>query len=177
MLLYAIVRMQKPEHVIETGVASGRSSTAILTALAENGNGMLHSIDLPQFYEGENPEQYTTSEGNQELTGFVPKGKQPGWLIPDALRSRWELILGDSNEELPKLFARIPAVDLYYHDGDHSYPTMHFEFEEAWKRLTATGILLSDDIDWNSAWKEFIDTHAPRAVYSYRHFGIAAKQK
>ncbi|NNM84029.1 class I SAM-dependent methyltransferase [Candidatus Parcubacteria bacterium] len=175
MMLYTLVRMQKPEVVVETGVASGRSSATILSALAENGKGRLYSIDLPKFYTGEAPVHFTTEEGNQELRGFVPKGKQPGWLIPDALRSRWELILGDSNAELPKLFARLPTVDMFYHDGDHSYGTMRFEFDEVWKRLSPGGLLLSDDIDWNSAWKEFVAKEHPHSDYSYRHFGIARK--
>jgi predicted O-methyltransferase YrrM len=176
MILYTLVRIQKPEVVIETGVASGRSSTAILAALNENKKGRLYSIDLPQFYTGKEPEHFTTEEGNQELRGFVPEGKQPGWLIPDELRGRWELILGDSNVELPKLLARLPAVDMFYHDGDHSYGTMHFEFDEVWKRLPVGGLLLSDDIDWNNAWREFVATKKPRAVYAYRHFGITRKE-
>ncbi len=175
MMLYTLVRMEQPDVVIETGVASGRSSTAILAALAENRKGKLYSIDLPQFYSGTAPGRYTTAEGNEELKGFVPEGKRPGWLIPDELRGRWELILGDSNAELPELFSRVPSVDMFYHDGDHSYGTMRFEFEEAWKRLRAGGLLLSDDIDWNAAWKEFLATEQPRVSFSYRHFGIARK--
>lgn len=176
MMLYSLVRMQKPEFVIETGVASGRSSMTILSALRDNEKGRLYSVDLPQFYASETPESFTTSEGNQELRGFVPEGKQPGWLVPDELRSRWELILGDSNEELPKLFARIPNIDMFYHDGDHSYSTMKFELQEAWGRLPGGGLLLSDDVDWNNAWKEFVDIKKPHDVHVYRHFGIARKE-
>ena len=175
MMLYALVRMQKPEVIIETGVASGRSSSVILAALRDNGKGRLYSIDLPQFYGGDTPERFTTTEGNQELRGFVPEGKQPGWLIPEALRDRWELILGDSNEELPKLLARTPIVDIFYHDGDHSYGTMHFEFESTWKQIPSGGLMLSDDIDWNDAWKDFVRDAAPEKNYAYRHFGIARK--
>ncbi len=58
MMLYTLVRMQKPENIIETGVASGRSSMAILSALKDNKKGRLYSIDLPQFYAGEEPEHF-----------------------------------------------------------------------------------------------------------------------
>lgn len=176
MMLYALVRAEMPETVVETGVASGRSSSAILAALSSNNKGRLHSIDLPKFYaQGTKPEHYTTEEGNQELVGFVPEGEQPGWLIPNELRVRWNLILGDSNEELPKLFEKESVVNIYYHDGDHSYKSMCFEFEQAWERLPEGGLLLSDDIDWNDAWKECVERVRPSLVTTYRHFGIARK--
>lgn len=38
---------EKPERVIETGVARGASSQAILQALEENRKGHLYSIDMP----------------------------------------------------------------------------------------------------------------------------------
>ncbi len=175
MMLYALVRMQKPEIVIETGVASGRSSAVILSALHENGKGTLYSIDLPHFYDGSEPGQYVTHEGNKELKGFVPKGKEPGWLVPTELRYRWKLILGDSNVELPKLVDTISSIDIFYHDGDHSYETMQKEFAIAWEKIPKEGFLLSDDIDWNSAWKEFVKQELAAQTVSYRHFGIAKK--
>lgn len=175
LMLYTAVRVLQPEVVVETGVASGRSSSAILQGLSENGKGTLYSIDVPKEYDTEHPETYVTKEGNRELKGFVPKGKQPGWLIPDELRSRWKLILGDSNEELPKLLSKLDRVDMFYHDGDHSFETMSFEFKNAWQKIPKGGIVFSDDIDWNAAWKEFITRERPPRYDTYRHFGIAIK--
>ena len=175
MVLYTLVRMLEPEIIIETGVASGRSSAAILEALAGNGKGRLYSIDLPQFYSGDAPDLYKTDEGNSELKGFVPKGKEPGWLVPKELRDRWELILGDSNVELPKLFAKLPKINMFYHDGDHSYETMSFEFRSAWEKIPEGGYLLSDDTKWNVAWKEFADSHEEAFARVYRNFGVMRK--
>lgn len=175
LMLYAAVRVLKPNVVIETGVASGRSSATILQGLKENDSGVLYSIDLPKEYETHSPETYVTKEGNQELTGFIPQGKQPGWLVPDELRSYWRLILGDSNTELPKLLSELGRVDMFYHDGDHSFETMSFEFKSTWQKISAGGVLFSDDIDWNTAWKEFIIQEQPIHTRSYRHFGIAVK--
>lgn len=45
-LLYTIARLSRPATVVETGVASGRSSFSILQALADNGEGLLYSIEL-----------------------------------------------------------------------------------------------------------------------------------
>jgi hypothetical protein len=175
LMLHAVARQQKPEVVVETGVASGRSSAAILDALEKNGKGKLYSIDLPLFYDSATPERFTTNEGNSELKGFVPKGKEPGWLIPDHLRPRWELILGDSNVELPKLIERFPVVDMFYHDGDHSYETMSYEFRALWEKIPNGGFLFSDDTKWNNAWTEFVGRHPDCASFVYRSLGIIRK--
>ena len=45
--LYALCRKLKPDVVVETGVASGVSSSYILCALHENEHGQLYSIDVP----------------------------------------------------------------------------------------------------------------------------------
>jgi hypothetical protein len=175
-ILHVLSLALTPEVVVETGVASGRSSAATLEALRKNGKGKLYSVDLPQHYEGDEPGQYQTHEGNTELRGFVPKGEQPGWLIPDPLRERWQLILGDSNVELPKLLSTLPKVDIFYHDGDHSYETMIKEFAWAWEKIPSGGFLLSDDTDWNTAWEEFCTANPGAYQFKYRHFGILRKK-
>lgn len=174
-MLHILSLAQKPDIVVETGVASGRSSAATLEALRLNEKGALYSIDLPQHYDGATPGHYVTHEGNTELEGFVPKGKQPGWLIPDHLRKSWNLILGDSNVELPTLLPTLPKIDIYYHDGDHTYESMMREFSLAWEKIPIGGFLLSDDTDWNTAWKEFCTTHSGTYQFNYRHFGILRK--
>ena len=45
-IVYATVRILKPSIVVETGVASGVSTTLILQALSLNGKGQLYSIDI-----------------------------------------------------------------------------------------------------------------------------------
>ncbi|MCI4368386.1 MAG: class I SAM-dependent methyltransferase, partial [Thermoplasmata archaeon] len=50
--LYAIVRLIRPAHVIETGVSSGVSSMHLLLGLNANRRGQLHSIDLPTHQAG-----------------------------------------------------------------------------------------------------------------------------
>jgi len=49
--LYVIIRAVKPEIVIETGVASGKSSSLILLALEHNAKGKLFSVDLPNYHK------------------------------------------------------------------------------------------------------------------------------
>ena len=106
VVLYAICRMQKPDIVVETGVASGVSSSHILCALERNKHGHLYSIDLPWW-----------------------QGNQSGWMIPNYLRHRWHLILGKSSEKLAPLLKKIAEIDIFLHDSEHSYQNMPWEFQ------------------------------------------------
>ena len=47
IVLYGLVRALRPEFVVETGIATGVSTSFISAALIENGAGRLYSIDLP----------------------------------------------------------------------------------------------------------------------------------
>lgn len=175
LMLYVIIRMLKPEIVIETGVASGRSSAVILGALRDNNKGELYSIDLADFFGGENPDTFITKEGMTEYKGYVPKGKEPGWLIPDELRSRWHLILGDSKIKLPELLDNIKRVDIFYHDSDHNYETMFFEYKTVWPYISQGGFLFSDDVKWNNAFDDFLRDQDPKFHRKKFGFGILLK--
>jgi len=132
-ILYVICRVLRPKIVLETGVASGVSSTYILHALDRNQLGTLYSVDFP------------TS----------PDGLASGWLIPDRLRNRWHLTLGKSSEKLPVLLEEIPKVDVFLHDSDHSYKNMMFEFRTVWPHIREGGLLLSDDTHMNRSFFDF----------------------
>ena len=130
VVLYVICRKLRPEAVVETGVSSGVSSSYILHSLEDNKSGALYSIDLP-------------GQG------------QSGWLIPDYLRHRWQLIPGMSVEELPPLLEKLRTIDIFLHDSEHSYENMLWEYQTAWVHLKAGGILLSHNIDSNYAFDDF----------------------
>jgi len=155
--LYVIVRGVKPEVVVETGVASGVSSIHVLRALAANGKGTLHSIDLPR------------AAGTR-----LPEGRSPGWLVPEPLRKRWRLSLGDSRTFLPGLLATLDRVDLFFHDGDHSYQNMYSEFEQILPRLTPGGLIVCDDSTLHAAWDDFCAKHHLRANRIV-HMGMTRK--
>ncbi|HQI25768.1 MAG TPA: glycosyltransferase [Candidatus Paceibacterota bacterium] len=174
-VLYLLVRILKPDIVVETGVASGRSSSFILQGLEDNKKGKLISIDLPKFYKANQPETYLTEEGNTELKSFVPQEREPGWLVPRDLRHRWELVLGDSRVELPKIINNLEKVDLFYHDSDHSYESMMFEYETVWPKLSVGGFLVSDDIKWNKAWFDFVCRYPKGTVFKHRSLGVIKK--
>jgi hypothetical protein len=157
MRLYALMRELQPETVVETGVCNGFSTAFLLLGLDRNGVGELHSLDLPDVV-GEVYDPGTFWEGKR--CAGIPPGKDPGWVIPDELRVRWRLVLGRSQEELPRLLERLGTLDFFMHDSEHSYECMRFEFETAWPALPDGGVLVADDWDWNDAFMELAqETH------------------
>src|ERR671923_2074773 len=170
--LYAVLRKLRPRVAVETGVANGFSTAFSLLALQANDDGQLHSIDLPReagrdyapgtFYEGEG-------------RAGIPSGSEPGWLIPAELTESWTLILGRTQDELPPLLQRLGTIDSFMHDSEHSFECMWFEFNAAWPRLRAGGVLLSDDVNSTEAFPRFAAEQARRPLRLAR--GMALLQK
>ena len=149
-VLFLMVRKLKPLAVIETGVAQGVSSYGILKALDLNGSGRLISIDLPT----RNPEGTVNRDGTRDPV-HTPSSVDPGWLVPEELRRLWDLRLGRSEELLLQIEE---PIDMFFHDSDHSYANMKFEFDWAYRHLRKGGLLVSDDTWRNSAFERVCGT-------------------
>lgn len=147
-LLYLFVRRFRPTHIVETGVEYGFSTAHLLKGLHDNGTGDLVSIDLPTT----DPRGHL-SDGRWD-GAHVASASLTGAAIPEALRSRWELVLGDSRELLPTVLERQP-IDAFFHDSDHAEATMAREYRQSWEHLAVGGLLLSDDINLNTAFDQF----------------------
>lgn len=146
-LLYTLLRAIKGKKVIETGVAEGESTSHILQALADNGGGILHSIDFPnQFY---------ITDAGEVHAEFNPPDVDPGCLVPQTLKKYWRLTLGSSYDKLPKVLAKEGEIDVFFHDSEHTAEVMTFEYETAWPHIRRGGYLVTDDASWNSAFKDF----------------------
>ena len=144
LLQYAAIRAFAPEIVVETGVANGVSSSYLLLALEMNGQGRLYSIEIGD-------------------SSFLPPGKPTGWIVPERLRPRWDLRIGDSRELLPKLLAELGMVGVFIHDSLHTYEHMLWEYRAAVPYVKPGGLLISDDADWNRAFPDFsAETRATR---------------
>jgi hypothetical protein len=150
--LYALVRHLRPTTAVETGVANGFSTAFLLLALEKNGEGHLHSIDLPRIVGEDDEVDFYEGEGR----AGIPPERMPGWLVPDHLRDRWTLRLGKSQDELPPLLESLPELGFFMHDSEHSYECMSFEFGAAWPRLRGGGVLVSDDVNSTAAFPELV---------------------
>jgi predicted O-methyltransferase YrrM len=168
VILYAILRFSKPDVVLETGVASGLSSSYILLAMEENKRGQLYSIDLPFEEDSE----------SDEWASLLPKGEKSGWLIPQNLRHRWLLKQGRSSEVMSPLLEQLKSIDIFLHDSDHSYENMMWEYQAAWPYLKGGGLLLSHDIEQNNAFTDFYREAGGQSftIYTYRFGGIKKGQ-
>jgi hypothetical protein len=164
--LYWIVRQAKPQTVVQTGVSNGLSTAFMMLALAKNGrDGHLYAIDMPQIFDPAEPGW--TRQGT--IYGVaIPQGKSSGWMVPDIYRSRFDVENGDAKILLPRLIDRLDHVNLFFHDSDHTYHHMMFEFEQAKRKLVADGLIVADDISWNSSLWDFADR---LGVPSYNYLG------
>ncbi|MGP8071727.1 MAG: class I SAM-dependent methyltransferase [Thermoplasmata archaeon] len=145
--LYYLTRWLKPETVVETGVDRGLSSAFLLAGLHDNRRGHLYSIDLPsaRYYD---PTTGTTAVSN------VGDTTAPGFVIPPDLRTAWTLTIGDSRTALPELLGRLGGIDMFLHDSEHTYELMRQEYILALAHLRPGGLLVSDDVNWNRAFKD-----------------------
>jgi hypothetical protein len=153
LVQYAAVRALQPDIVVETGVASGVSSSYLLLAMQRNQKGHLYSVEI----------------GDKS---YLPPGKDPGWIVPEALRSRWTMYIGDSAALLPGLLGRLGQVDIFIHDSLHTYDQMKFEFNLARPFIRPGGLLLADDALWNNAFKEFAEAVKSPAAQIIRGVGF-----
>jgi len=156
LVQYAAIRAMVPDVVVETGVASGVSTSYILLALHKNRRGKLHSIEVgdPQY---------------------LPPGKSTGWIVPDWLKANWNLRIGDARVLLPQLISEYAFIDVFIHDSRHSYDHMLWEFRATYPRLRPGGLLMCDDAAWNLAFSEF--TREVGAIKASQLRGVGFLQK
>lgn len=134
-LLHDVCLALRPRHVVETGVAYGWSSLAILLALASIGEGDLSSIDMPY-----------PAKDNEAFVGIA---------VPAKLKRQWTLIRRPDRDSLCPLLRRLGPIDLAHYDSDKSRPGREWAYPRLWDALRPGGILISDDISDNAVFAEF----------------------
>jgi predicted O-methyltransferase YrrM len=158
-LLYAATVLSGAKRIVETGVAYGWSSLALLAALDAANDGCLASVDMP--YPKMNNEQWV------------------GVAVPERLRARWVLVRQPDRFGLHKAVAvHGDSIDLCHYDSDKSHGGREYGYGVLWKALRSGGIFISDDIQDNLAFRDFVEaTRIPFAVTDYegKYVGIARK--
>lgn len=139
-LLYFITRWMKPGTIVETGVAAGYSTKAILEALKNNGKGRLYSSDFPYF----------RLEAPEKLIGI---------LVDDHLRSRWELYIEGDKKNLVNIAGKIKKIDLFHYDSDKTYAGRKMALKTISPLLTPESVIIMDDIQDNTFFRHFIEKH------------------
>lgn len=162
-IVWCAIRHMAPERVLETGVARGVTSVLALRALSRSGDGTgrLWSIDLPPM--------------------------MPGWheqskvLVDEAAWPDWTYVRGSSRRTMTRTCTAMQTIDIFVHDSLHTPQTMKYEFEKAWPYMRTGGLLVSDDVEGNSAFVDFVKAQgvqrwftAPKAGKAGL-FGVAFK--
>tara|TARA_Y100001980_G_C14526356_1_gene301882 strand:+ start:321 stop:1082 length:762 start_codon:yes stop_codon:yes gene_type:complete len=136
-LLYYLVRKNKPKVIVETGVAAGFSSTAILSAIKKNSYGTLYSSDFP-YFRLKSPEKFI------------------GYIVDEELRENWELFISSDKNNLPKIIKKIDKIDLFHYDSDKSYGGRYFALELLKNYLSKDSVIIMDDIQDNSFFHDHV---------------------
>lgn len=120
--LFTAILINRPQKIIETGVAAGASTNTILSALKQNSFGKLFSLDIT---------------------------KQVGELVDQNLKPLWQLqILPEIGREkafIKHLQDNCDAT-LFLHDSDHSDSWQIKEFKNVVREIPDIELILIDDI-------------------------------
>mgnify|MGYP000920279659 CR=1 FL=1 len=136
-LLYACAESVGAMRVLETGVAYGWSSYALLLSLANRPGSHLVSTDMPYV--------------QQELDEWV------GCAVPDRLRSHWSLLRQADRQAMPKALKQLGQLDMCHYDSDKSYSGRLWAYPILWEALRPGGLLISDDVQDNEAFRHFVE--------------------
>lgn len=148
--VYFETRLRAPETIVETGVASGYSSRAMLEALRKNGRGLLYSSDLP-YLRQPSAEKYI------------------GHLVDPDLRENWHLYLEGDRVNLPKIAEIVSKIDLFHYDSDKSKSGRRFACRLALPKMVNGGILIMDDIQDNDYFEELAsELQRPTIIFKTR---------
>lgn len=158
-LLYAVAKLSCAKRVVETGVAYGWSSLAILAAISCRHDACLVSVDMPY-----------PKMNNEPFVGIV---------VPEQLRATWEVIREPDRRGLEKAIARFGGtIDLCHYDSDKSYWGRAYAYPLLWNALRPRGVFISDDIQDNMAFADFMQSMNCRCAvtqYASKFVGIARK--
>jgi predicted O-methyltransferase YrrM len=138
--IWCTVIHNKPEKVVETGVAHGVSSRVVLEGLNLNDRGHLWSIDVA------NPINHSV----HGTTGIV---------VTDECRPRWTYVEGESRKVMPSVITKAGQVDLFIHDSLHTFKNTLFEMEQAASVMPKGGVMLIDDIKSHDGFATFARRH------------------
>src|SRR5262245_31637703 len=118
---YALVRLRRPAHVVESGVDKGLGTAVLAAALLRN-----------------------AAEGHPGRVTAIDINPEAGYLVRDGAWSTVvDLVYADS---LAALSGLDRPVDIFLHDSDHSVGHERNEFTAVEAHLSAGALLLTDNV-------------------------------
>lgn len=137
-LLYFLTRLTRPTVVVETGVAAGWSSAAVLAALERNQHGHLWSSELV----------YDRPWLHADYRPYV------GMVVDEALKDRWTLLLDGDRANLPRILDTCGPVDLFHFDSDKTVAGREFAFSIVGPQFADGTVVVVDDIADNLHFRD-----------------------
>lgn len=157
-LLYYLAEYCRATRVVETGVAGGWSSLALLLSLTHRPGARLISTDMP--YPGVDNDRFV------------------GQVVPDRLRSGWTLIRLPDRDGLPKALNQTPIIDMCHYDSDKSMEGRLWAYPRLWSAIRSGGVFVSDDVGDDVAFKQFAEEVGQTPVvikFGNKYVGVLIK--
>ena len=157
--LFNVIKSNNYERIVETGVAYGWSSLAILLAIKDNPKSKLISNDMPYI-----------KMNNEDFVGCV---------VPENLKSKWDLQRNADVNGIPKALHKFNhQIDCCHYDSDKSYTGRMFAYPILWEALVKGGLFVSDDIQDNVAFRDFfVDKNVETIVIEHDNKFVGIDQK
>lgn len=133
-LIYQVCEAVEAKCVVETGVAHGFSTLAMLLSVTKRG-GHVYSVDMPAV--------------------MLKDASEVGAVVPARLRASWTLFRYPDSVGLSKALAQVDCLDFCHYDSDKSYEGRSLCYPLLWKKLRSGGIFMSDDVADNTAFRDF----------------------
>lgn len=163
-LLYNIVRFLRPRVCVEAGTFFGMSALYIAHALGRLGEGgSLHTIEPVDTFHAK--------------ASFLLSSTYPDTVTCHK---------GTSVQVLPSLTERLPGIDLFFHDAEHTGAAYVRDFRLVVDALHPGSVVVFDDIRWGESgkaegehqcyrgWREVVATpRVCRAAEMGKEMGIA----
>ncbi|MEO8822849.1 MAG: class I SAM-dependent methyltransferase [Ginsengibacter sp.] len=157
--IYHLVKNSGAKKILETGVAYGWSSLAILLAIKEKEGSHLISNDMPYI-----------NMGNEDYVGCI---------IPAQLKAKWQLQRLPDIKGIPLALKKFNhSIDLCHYDSDKSYTGRMWASPLLWNSLKDGGFFVSDDINDNLAFQHFCQSvHRTPVIIEHlgKYVGVIVK--
>lgn len=127
---YCVARACRPGLIVETGTHDGLGTTLLLRAAELN-----------------------AAEGTPTRVVTLDIEPGSGWLIPNDLKERLDIYIGDTHETLPRAVAA-HEVGMLIHDSEHTAERERFEFGVALDHAASTLVLISDNAHATTALRD-----------------------